>query len=718
MPAILRRASGSGRLNGIHGRSSSHGESGTYTKAMSTTEVPNPTPPTAQNALQAQHSHISILQQYLVKIGRDPCTKGGDTGPSMGDVEAAKTVVLAYPAVPPRMYVRSRGWSTSILLVFMVACTGYFLYLLESRIIQTEAWNALPLVVLMPIEMLYFSYAAATMVNGLWNLLGSNKRLNKNSQTYSAVRTPVPAGSKLPQIVVQMPVYKESLDEVISKSYFNVIKAITHYISKGGVAKYIICDDGLQVISPDEAVARLNFYKKNNIAFVARSADNRRGVFKKASNLNYQLNISDKVKQYSQQHAVPPQQALQHVWKELNEEFVAGGDLTMDDDCLILLIDADTKIPETSMYDTVGEYMVDPGLAYTQHYTMPFSEQNRNYWELFISHFTKQIYFSGIAVATAYGDQAPLVGHNAFLRWSAVKQISFTDDEPNKVKYWSEDNVSEDFDLFIRLANNNLSGRYVMYTGEDFQEGVSLTYIDEIIKWRKFAYGACELLFNPLPQWLFKGPINKKFITYVLCPHILWHQKVALVMYLSSYLAMASAFPFVLYEGAMTILNPDFFGKFAVASFDVMLTCLVIFGGIGTFTGCMFKWRYHSIKGKSNILATLWHDLKYIPLTTIFFQSLLFHLTTACFMYFFSLKVSWGATAKESTNMTWFEALKTTLQVYWNEYLVYVIMTGGYAFCVYWYDLGMYRGWAVLSYGISHMLGPILLNPAIMTMSW
>lgn len=172
MPAILRRASGSGRLNGIHGRSSSHGESGTYTKAMSTTEVPNPTPPTAQNALQAQHSHISILQQYLVKIGRDPCTKGGDTGPSMGDVEAAKTVVLAYPAVPPRMYVRSRGWSTSILLVFMVACTGYFLYLLESRIIQTEAWNALPLVVLMPIEMLYFSYAAATMVNGLWNLLG------------------------------------------------------------------------------------------------------------------------------------------------------------------------------------------------------------------------------------------------------------------------------------------------------------------------------------------------------------------------------------------------------------------------------------------------------------------------------------------------------------------------------------------------------------------
>lgn len=38
--------------------------------------------------------------------------------------------------------------------------------------------------------------------------------MDRNSQNYSAVKTPIPAGSKLPQIVVQMPVYKESLDEV------------------------------------------------------------------------------------------------------------------------------------------------------------------------------------------------------------------------------------------------------------------------------------------------------------------------------------------------------------------------------------------------------------------------------------------------------------------------------------------------------------------------
>jgi hypothetical protein len=38
--------------------------------------------------------------------------------------------------------------------------------------------------------------------------------MDHNSQNYSALKTPVPPGSKLPQIVVQMPVYKESLEGV------------------------------------------------------------------------------------------------------------------------------------------------------------------------------------------------------------------------------------------------------------------------------------------------------------------------------------------------------------------------------------------------------------------------------------------------------------------------------------------------------------------------
>lgn len=51
----------------------------------------------------------------------------------------------------------------------------------------------------------------------------------------------------------------------------------------------------LQVVDQEEQLARSAFYEKHNIAFVARPPLGRRGVFKKASNLNYQLAVSDRV---------------------------------------------------------------------------------------------------------------------------------------------------------------------------------------------------------------------------------------------------------------------------------------------------------------------------------------------------------------------------------------------------------------------------------------
>jgi hypothetical protein len=52
----------------------------------------------------------------------------------------------------------------------------------------------------------------------------------------------------------------------------------------------------------------------------------------------------------------------------------------------------------------------------------------------------------------------------------------------------------------------------------------------------QFAYGACELLFNPFSAWLTKGPINKKFKLYMANKNIHWYQKSSMLAYLSSYL--------------------------------------------------------------------------------------------------------------------------------------------------------------------------------------
>ncbi|WIA41540.1 hypothetical protein OEZ86_008910 [Tetradesmus obliquus] len=627
------------------------------------------------------------------------------------------------PEVPPRITVHTKMHINAMVCAGLAAVLIMSYYGSITTILRYKRWYAVVVLLLVPVGAYFFSFAVNTAVCGVFSVfLGGTSPLVQNTQNYSSIKTPIPRGAKLPQIIVQMPVYKESLEETIQLSYFNVKWAMDYYTSKGGRVKFIVCDDGFQVISPDEAVARSNFYTKHGIAYVARPAANRRGTFKKASNLNYQLAISQLVASLmKQQPGLTAEAALEAVWEQWGREFVAQGDLTMDDDCLILLIDADTKVPEACMYDTVGEFLQCPEVAYTQHYTTPFTEQNRNYWEGYVSNFTRTIYFQGIAVSTAFGDTSPLVGHNAFLRWSALRAIGYSDEtcRPGEVKVWGEDSVSEDFDMYIRLASVGSFGRYVMYTGEEFQEGISLTYMDEVVKFKKFAYGACELLFNPFREWISKGPINKKFRLYMANKNIRWYQKSSMLAYLSSYLAMASAFYFCVLEGVMSVVDASWHDYFMMRGFDVMLTCTIIFAGIGTFAGGIFyQWRCKAAEQTPSIFKLCWDNIKWMPATALFFASVLFPVTEVCFIYFFGMKASWGATAKEVQNKTSWQALSETLLGYKWEYLLYFVMLGAYSVCLWKFDLGLYKGWSMMSFCCGHILGPILLNPTITALTW
>jgi hypothetical protein len=61
-------------------------------------------------------------------------------------------------------------------------------------------------------------------------------------------------------------------------------------------------------------------------------------------------------------------------------------------------------------------------------------------------------------MACANGEGMPFVGHNAFLRWSALQDAAFNDPGDNdKRMIWSETNVSEDFDMALRLQVGGLS---------------------------------------------------------------------------------------------------------------------------------------------------------------------------------------------------------------------------------------------------------------------
>lgn len=75
---------------------------------------------------------------------------------------------------------------------------------------------------------------------------------------------------------------------------------------------------------------------------------------------------------------------------------------------------------------------------------------------------------------------------------------------------------------------------------------------------------------------------------------------------------MACAFYFCVLEGVMSVVDPSWHDYFMMRGFDVMLTCTVIFAGIGTFCGGIFyQWRRLGAEGKVNIFKIIWENVKW-----------------------------------------------------------------------------------------------------------
>ena len=127
-------------------------------------------------------------------------------------------------------------------------------------------------------------------------------------------------------------------------------------------------------------------------------------------------------------------------------------------------------------------------VAIIQHST-GVMQVSRDYFENGITFFTNLIY-SAIGFAVGSGETAPFVGHNSFLRWEAVQSVGRTNlnlegESPDFVAYWSENHVSEDFDMALRLQIAGNIVRLATYHNNEFKEGVSLTIYDELARWEK-----------------------------------------------------------------------------------------------------------------------------------------------------------------------------------------------------------------------------------------
>jgi len=259
-------------------------------------------------------------------------------------------------------------------------------------------------------------------------------------------------------------------------------------------------------------------------------------------------------------------------------------------------------------------------------------------------------------------------------------------------------------------------GRYITYTGTGFIEGVSLSYEDELIKFKKYAYGTCEMLFNPVGKWIYKGPINKTIKDY-LNSDVEMSSKVDLMAYLFTYIALSiglilmyvNYFLYGWYSDAMDTVVP---------SVNVMVQISILFSGWGLFAHAAMKARIL----KKDVINILWENIVKIPLYMFFFGSLQYHLLKIVMLYFWGKnKVSWGSTSKETTLINKKNALKQTIMTYWDMYLFFgftLIMI-----IVLWTPY-IPNDWRITStQGIApllvstilHLSAPIALNPHIVS---
>ena len=187
------------------------------------------------------------------------------------------------------------------------------------------------------------------------------------------------------------------------------------------------------------------------------------------------------------------------------------------------------------------------------------------------------------------GDVAPFVGHNAIIRWQAMQDVAYYDQD-EVIKFWSESSVSEDFDMSLRLQFKNWIIRFASFTKDGFKEGVSLTIYDEIIRWEKYAYGCSELIFHPLKDWPWKGPFTK-LIRQFLSSNAPVASKFSVLGYVGSYYAIGLGWIAILVNYFLIGWAEESVDNWYMQSFDIYIGLLFIFGFVCNNSLALLRYR-------------------------------------------------------------------------------------------------------------------------------
>ncbi|KAL1887207.1 hypothetical protein Sste5346_010361 [Sporothrix stenoceras] len=401
----------------------------------------------------------------------------------------------------------------------------------------------------------------------------------------------------------------------------------------------------------------------------------------------------------------------------------ADGDIRIGD--YILIIDSDTRVFESCMIDAVSELEECGEVAILQ-FTSGVMNVTTSFFEMGITFFTNLIY-TAIRYAVANGDVAPFVGHNAFLRWSALQEISYQDGEIEPdcnsttpyEKFWSESHVSEDFDIALRLQTEGYIVRLAAYGGGGFKEGVSLTVYDELDRWEKYAYGCSELLCHPVKEWPHKGIFTPLFLRFLFSRKMAVGSKVTILAYIGTYYAIGYAWFGTLCNYFLIGWLDGHLDHFYMDSWHVWVALVVVFSIAGNVALAVARYRD---TGKS-LLNELWICARWIPLLFIFLGGISMHVSQAILCHLFSINMSWGATAKEVSDTSFFIELPIIARRFKYVFAYCIAVTillicGVYVFPYLWRITQLVAIFPLAVMIGCHFTLPVLLNPALMTFTW
>ncbi|KAK9776400.1 putative Glycosyltransferase 2-like domain-containing protein [Seiridium cardinale] len=618
----------------------------------------------------------------------------------------------------------------SITMVLVVTSIGAAWRQLAVEVSVDGSYVRLALCALFPIQIFFTLFFAQVIVGCLAQIFGPIRQLSINSKFYSARPPPRIQSGVLPHLTVQCPVYKEGLGGVIAPTVKSIKQAISTYELQGGSANIFMNDDGMQLISEEERQARIEFYADHSIGWVARPKHGedgflRRGKFKKASNMNFALMISCKVEEKLAQYTRGPEwsqvdeahayeESLKLVLEE-NGRAWADGNIRVGD--YILIIDSDTRVPSDCILDAVSEMEQSQDVGIMQ-FSSGVMQVVHTYFENGITFFTNLIY-TAIRYTVSNGDVAPFVGHNAILRWSAIQQVSY-EDEDGYEKFWSESHVSEDFDMSLRLQCSGYIIRLAAWAGEGFKEGVSLTVYDELARWEKYAYGCNELLFHPIRTWLWRGPFTPLFRRFLLS-NIRFTSKITVISYIGTYYAIGAAWILTSVNYFVMGWYNGYLDKYYVDSWQVWFSIIIVFNGLGNIALAVMRYRV----GERSLLGSIFENFKWTFMLAIFLGGLSLHVSQALLAHMFEINMTWGATSKEAEFSNFFIEVPKVLKKFKFSMLFSLIFIVGMIILAVApfvpYDWRITDFVAILpmaTVATSHFLLPLALNPALMTFSW